>query len=103
MRLPKNETIVVDVAGNACIVLTDVEEHRTGESQYVSWTPNKDIALTNANKDGAGGVLLSVPKGAPQPGDTWSWGWTHWIQWGEPEMLQEGTRTGVNVSREGCL
>lgn len=75
----------------------------TGESQYVSWTPNKDIALTNANKDGPGGVLLSVPQGAPSAGDAWSWGWTHITEWGEPEMLQEGTRTGVNVSREGCL
>ncbi|BBP98620.1 hypothetical protein BSFA1_37490 [Burkholderia sp. SFA1] len=78
------------------------EEHaaggQTGKSQYVSWTPNKDIALDNANKDGPGGVLLSVPKGPPQPGDSWSWGWTHWTEWGEPEMLQEGTRTGVKVS-----
>jgi RHS repeat-associated protein len=82
------------------------EEHaeggRTGESQYVSWTKNKDLALDHANKDGPGGVLLSVPVGAPEPGDTWRWGWTHINQWGEPEMLQEGTRTGVTVSREGC-
>ena len=52
--------------------------------------------------NGPGGVLLSVPVGAPEPGDTWRWGWTHINQWGEPEMLQEGTRTGVTVSREGC-
>ncbi|SHM97154.1 RHS repeat-associated core domain-containing protein, partial [Halomonas cupida] len=75
----------------------------TGESQYVSWTPDKSLALQHANKDGAGGVLLSVPQGAPQSGDSWSWGWTHINDWGEAEMLQEGTRTGVNVSREGCL
>lgn len=75
----------------------------TGESQYVSWIPDKSLALQHANKDGAGGVLLSVPQGAPQSGDSWSWGWTHINDWGEAEMLQEGTRTGVNVSREGCL
>jgi RHS repeat-associated protein len=74
----------------------------TGNSQYVSWTRNKDIALDHANKDGPGGVLVSVPVGAPGPGDTWRWGWTHLNQWGEPEMLQEGIRTGVTVSREGC-
>ncbi|WP_350029821.1 RHS repeat-associated core domain-containing protein [Caballeronia sp. INDeC2] len=75
----------------------------TGQSQYVSWTPNKDLALSHANKDGPGGIMLSVPRGAPSEGDAWAWGWTHINDWGEPEMLQTGTRTGVNVSREGCL
>ncbi|MGN6231376.1 MAG: RHS repeat-associated core domain-containing protein, partial [Trinickia sp.] len=54
------------------------EEHAegggTGESQYVSWTKSKDLALDHANKDGPGGVLLSVPVGAPGPGDAWRWG-----------------------------
>ncbi|WP_187775007.1 hypothetical protein [Halomonas binhaiensis] len=75
----------------------------TGASQYVSWTPDKSLALQHANKDGAGGVLPTVPQGAPKPGEPWSWGWTHINDWGEVEMLQEGTRTGVHVSREGCL
>jgi RHS repeat-associated protein len=74
----------------------------TGHSQYVSWTPDKEMALQHANKDGQGGVLLSVPVGPPSPNDTWTWGWTHINEWGEREMLQEGTRTGVTVSREGC-
>ncbi len=74
----------------------------TGQSQYVSWTPNKELALTHANKDGPGGVLLSVPRGAPQEGESWAWGWAHINDWGETEMLQTGTRTGVHVSREGC-
>ena len=73
-----------------------------GQGQYVSWTKNKDIALNYANKDGPGGVLLSVSVGPPGPTDTWRWGWTHINQCEEPEMLQEGTRTGVAVSREGC-
>ncbi len=75
----------------------------TGESQFVSWTPNKDLALKHANKDGPGGVLLSVPRGAPKEGDSWAWGWAHINDWSETEMLQTGTRTGVHVSREGCL
>jgi len=75
----------------------------TGESQFVSWTPNKELALKHANKDGPGGVLLSVPRGTPKEGDSWAWGWAHINDWGETEMLQTGTRTGVHVSREGCL
>ncbi|WP_206194078.1 hypothetical protein [Serratia microhaemolytica] len=69
----------------------------TGESQYVSWTPNKELALQHANKDGSGGVLLEVPTGAPPAGATWSWGWTHINQWNEVEMLQLGTRKGAKV------
>ncbi|WP_372237862.1 RHS repeat-associated core domain-containing protein [Pseudomonas sp. LP_7_YM] len=72
---------------------------RTGESQFVSWTPNKEMALEHANKDGPGGVLLSVPIGAPAQGATWSWGGSQINQWGEAEMLQLGTRTGVKVNR----
>ncbi|MBS8268081.1 hypothetical protein DYI26_04940 [Halomonas litopenaei] len=70
----------------------------SGESQYVSWTPDKTLSL----RDGSGGVLLSVPQGAPKSDDSWSWGWAHINDWGETEMLQVGTRTGVNVTREGC-
>ena len=69
----------------------------TGESQYVSWTPNKDMALDHANKDGPGGVLLSVPVGKAPEGASWSWGWTHVNDWGEVEMLQQGLRTGAFV------
>ena len=74
----------------------------TGQSQYASWTPDKEIALQHANKDGAGGVLLSVPVGPPGANDTWTWGWTHINEWGECEMLQEGSRTGVSVSQGRC-
>jgi len=70
----------------------------TGESQYVSWTPDKEMALGHANKDGPGGGLLSVPVGAPPQGASWSWGWTHMNDWGEVEMLQLGTRTGISVT-----
>ncbi len=70
----------------------------TGESQFVSWTPDKEMALGHANKDGPGGVLLSVPVGAPPQGASWSWGWTHMNDWGEVEMLQLGTRTGAVVT-----
>ncbi|WP_152601379.1 hypothetical protein [Erwinia oleae] len=44
----------------------------TGESQYVSWTPNKDMALQHAIKEGSGGVLLKVPTGASPDGAGWS-------------------------------
>lgn len=69
----------------------------SGQSQYVSWTSNKDLAEYHMNKDGPGGVLLRVPTGAPEPGDTWKWGWVHVNDWSEPEFLQEGTRTGIEV------
>ena len=70
----------------------------TGQSQFVSWTPDKEMALGHAKKDGPGGILLSVPVGAPPQGATWSWGWTHINDWGETEMLQLGTRTDVMVN-----
>ncbi|QKZ07625.1 RHS domain-containing protein [Pseudomonas eucalypticola] len=70
----------------------------TGQSQYVSWTPNRELALGHANKDGPGGILLSVPVGAPPQGASWSWGWTHINDWGEVEMLQLGTRSDVTVN-----
>ncbi|MCH8531601.1 MAG: RHS repeat-associated core domain-containing protein [Saccharospirillum sp.] len=69
----------------------------TGISQYVSWTPDRELALQHASKSGRGGVLLSVPNGAPAPNDSWAWGWTHINEWGEVEMLQTGIRTGVEV------
>lgn len=46
----------------------------TGQSQYTSWTPDKELALQHANKDGTGGVLLSVPIGPPEANDSWKWG-----------------------------
>ncbi|MDH5859287.1 RHS repeat-associated core domain-containing protein, partial [Lampropedia aestuarii] len=54
----------------------------TGDSQYVSWTPIKKIALDHANKFGPGGVLLEVPAGAPKLGETWSWAWSDINKWG---------------------
>jgi hypothetical protein len=39
----------------------------TGQSQYVSWTPDKELALQHANKDGPGGVLLSVLQAHREP------------------------------------
>ncbi|MEN4922547.1 RHS repeat-associated core domain-containing protein [Achromobacter spanius] len=74
----------------------------TGDSPYVSWTPDKKLALSHANKDGPGGVLLEVSAGPAPAGASWQWGWTHINDWGEPEMLQTGTRTDARVSREGC-
>ncbi|MPN37130.1 hypothetical protein SDC9_184646 [bioreactor metagenome] len=60
------------------------------------------MALEHANKSGPGGVLLEVPVGAPQPGEQWKWGWTHINDWGEVEMLQEGTRTGIKSTIIDC-
>jgi RHS repeat-associated protein len=69
----------------------------TGESQFVSWTPSKSVASDHANKSAGPGVLLRVPKGAPKSDEKWKWGWTHQNDWGEIEMLQTGTRTGIEV------
>jgi len=69
----------------------------SGKSQFVSWTPNEQIAIDHAKKQGAGGVVLEVPVGAPTDGDTWEWGWTHINDWGEVEMLQTGVREDVKV------
>ncbi|WP_115719842.1 RHS repeat-associated core domain-containing protein [Gallaecimonas mangrovi] len=75
----------------------------TGGSQYVSWTRDRELALThakkNASNDGNPGLLLSVPVGAPSEGDEWAWGWTHRNEWGEVEMLQIGTRKNVLVKK----
>jgi hypothetical protein len=61
----------------------------TGQSQFVSWKKNKDIALDHASKDGPGGVLLTVPVGSPGPADTWRWGWTHINQWEDPRCCKK--------------
>lgn len=73
----------------------------TGESQYVSWTPNKNVALDHANKKGPGGLLLEVEPGKPSADDSWAWGWTNINDWGEVEMLQTGIRTGIKVNKVG--
>jgi RHS repeat-associated protein len=70
----------------------------SGESQYTSWSRDKEIARYHANKDGPGGVLMSAPFGAPKTGDCWSWEFSD-DAWGESEVLLKGRRSGLGVHK----
>lgn len=70
----------------------------SGESQYTSWSRDKEIARYHANKDGPGGVLMSAPLGAPKAGDCWSWEFSD-DAWGESEVLLKGRRSGLGVHK----
>ena len=66
------------------------------DSPYTSWTRRLEVAQRNALKEGAGGVVLRLPVGAPPPGATWSWEWSP-DSWFEDEVLLKGIRTGAEV------
>ena len=68
----------------------------SGQSAYTSWSHNPQIAKQHAESRGPGGVVLRVPKGAPKPGDSWSWEWSD-DKYGESEVLLHGRREGVDV------
>ncbi len=56
----------------------------------------KDAFLTLSQSSSDQRIVMFL-LGAPNVNDTWSWGWTHQNEWGELEMLQTGTRTGIDV------
>jgi hypothetical protein len=76
------------------------EDHNDGRvshmSPYTSWTYNRAVAEFHARKSGPGGIVLQLPAGPPQPGDTWSWEWSP-DRFGEQEVLLRGKRTGATV------
>jgi len=80
--------------------IVSAEAHNLGgaasASPFTSWTRDIDIALSHANKDGVGGVLLRVPEGAPSQFDSWSWEASPDV-WYESEVLLRGMREGVDV------
>lgn len=80
--------------------IVSAAEHNAGgvaaESPFTSWTSDLEVALSNANKKGEGGLLLRVRTGAPPPGAGWSWEWSPDI-FGESERLLRGVREGCDV------
>jgi hypothetical protein len=67
-----------------------------GDSPFTSWTHSLEVARHHAMKDGAGGVILRLPTGAPPPGAGWSWAWSPDI-YVELEVLLRGMREGAAV------
>jgi len=77
-------------------------EHNIGgasaRSQFTSWTHSLVVARMYATARGPGGVILSIPVGAPPVGAAWSWEWSPDV-FGEQEVLLRGIRTGAMVLR----
>lgn len=73
-----------------------ISTHAIANSPFTSWTRNPAIAADHAAKNGAGGVVMRVPEGAPGRGTRWSWEWSPDV-WGEAEVLMRGIRKGVEV------
>ena len=65
------------------------------DSPFTSWTPDVNVALDHANKNGDGGILLRVPTGAPGPSDNWRWQYSPDV-YNEQEVLLEGVREGAD-------
>ena len=76
------------------------EEHNRGgfsaRSPFTSWTRDRDVARGYAASEGAGGVILRLPIGAPSPSDEWWWEWSP-DEFFEDEVLLRGRRTGATV------
>ncbi len=84
-------------SGGASAAAHNAGNH-SGNSQYTSWTRDKNIAIWHANKEGPGGIVLSAPHGAPKEGDCWSWEMSDDI-YHEQEVLLKGRRNGLGVHK----
>jgi hypothetical protein len=68
----------------------------SGISPFTSWTRRLNVARFHSHQQGAGGVVLRVPCGSPDPGDTWQWVYSEG-SYGEKEVLLHGVRLNVEV------
>jgi hypothetical protein len=66
------------------------------DSPFTSWTHGYEIARNAAFRYGSGGVILRLPTGAPQEGDSWFWVYSP-DGFCEDEVLFHGTRSGATV------
>jgi hypothetical protein len=97
---------ILDEAKRGNVVPGDIrgkvtpEDHNKGGvaafSPFTSWTADQKVAEFYADKFGPGGVVLRLPGGNPQAGDTWSWEWSP-DRFGEQEILLRGKRSGATV------
>ena len=94
----KEGVAVPAVSNGGASAVEHNEGGHSGNSQYTSWTRDVEIARWHANKAGPGGVILSAPLGAPEPGDCWSWEMSDDI-YNEQEVLLKGRRAGLGVHK----
>ena len=91
----------VVVPGDVNGVMTP-EQHNLRDasalSPFTSWTELREVAENFGRSKGPGGLLLSLPVGAPNPGDRWEWIASP-DMWLEREVLLRGVRIGAEVIR----
>jgi hypothetical protein len=87
------------IPGNPKGTITLEIHNRGGQSEnspFTSWTTDREIARRFALDKGPGGILLTLPAGAPKHSETWAWEHSP-DAWGEDEILLRGERSGATV------
>ena len=66
------------------------------DSPYTSWTDDLNIAKFHAGKEGSGGLIMRVSKGAPTKKENWRWEMSP-DSYRENERLLRGVRNNAEV------